>query len=383
MNPQPFQPDTLPPSEIDYTQLATLIGEANAALGRYDGMLQAIGQLVDLNLLLAPLADHEAIMSSRIENIHATYEECLELAAGMSFKPEKQEDIREITNCRQALQCGSGGITDRSIRLPLVREMHKLLMAGPRGANKSPGEFRDIQNWIGRPGSTMAEASFVPPSPLQLDGHLKDWEAYLQYQDTDPLVQCAVVHAQFEILHPFRDGNGRLGRVLIPLFLTQTKRTAAPWGYVSAYIKWCQSEYYMRLRGISESDEWTEWVEFFLRAVVEQAQADTGHAEQLYQLYAATQARVGELTSSRYASQAVDVICQRPIFRVSDFRDVGIQGATANTLIQHLAQAGIVKVRREAAGRSPAIYSFPALLDLMANPYDFQPGQLGREYTRS
>lgn len=190
-----------------------LVGRANAELARYDGLLQGI---VNPAVLLSPLTTQEAVLSSKIEGTQATLDEVLEHDAGQLFSPEKNQDIQEIINYRTTLRTATDELAHRPISLGLIREMHRMLMNSVRGANKEPGVFRRDQNWIGRPGCSIAEATFVPPNPLQLLDHLEVWERYIASNDFDSLVQTAIVHAQFELIHPFKDGNGRIGRLIIP-----------------------------------------------------------------------------------------------------------------------------------------------------------------------
>lgn len=200
---EPFVPHDLPPAGLDYRRLIGLVGQANAAIARYDGMLQSV---VNPTILLSPLTTREAVLSSKIEGTQATLDEVLEHEAGQDYDEEKTKDIQEIVNYRQALTLASQTVETRPLTLSLLQHVHGILMNSVRGENKSPGEFRKDQNWIGSPGCTQEEATFVPPGPLQLLDHLQAWEAYAQHDDVDHLIQGAVVHAQFEIIIPSRMG---------------------------------------------------------------------------------------------------------------------------------------------------------------------------------
>ncbi|HBP6254687.1 TPA: Fic family protein, partial [Pseudomonas aeruginosa] len=203
---QPYVPDALPLSELDYRLLLPLVGQANAALARYDGLLAGIPNPA---VMLSPLTTQEAVLSSKIEGTQATVDEVLEQEAGLLKEGEKYKDIQEISNYRHALFKAREYLEVYPIRLGFVRELHRILMNSVRGQDKTPGEFRLDQNWIGRQGCSMEQATFVPPNPLQLPDYLQAWELYLDSDDVDFLLQVAVVHAQFELLHPFKDGNGR------------------------------------------------------------------------------------------------------------------------------------------------------------------------------
>ncbi|MBC8414096.1 Fic family protein, partial [bacterium] len=267
---KPYEPQKLPLEGLDYQRLFALVGEANAELARYDGLLQGI---VNPAIMLSPLTNEEAVLSSKIEGTQATVDEVLEQEAGLIKEGEKYKDIQEIINYRDALRSSQEYLDERPINLSFVRELHKILLTSARGQDKTPGEFRKDRNWIGTYGCTMEQASFVPPNPLQLQDHLEAWQAYMKSGDIDLLLQTAVVHAQFELLHPFKDGNGRIGRILIPLFLYQKKKLSKPMFYLSAYMEAHREEYYARLQSISREGDWDGWIAFFLTAITEQARS--------------------------------------------------------------------------------------------------------------
>ena len=206
--------------------------------------------MINPHILLSPLTNQEAILSSRIEGTQATVEEVLEHEAGKHHQGVKEQDIREILNYRNALLEVEGYLGSRSFSLGLILELHKILMDSARGQNKDPGSFRKEQNWIGSYGSTIEEATFIPPSPLKLHDYLEDWKKYFDMDDIDPLIQAAIVHAQFELIHPFEDGNGRIGRLLIPLFLLYKEVLSHPTFYISAYLEKYREEYYSCLQSI-------------------------------------------------------------------------------------------------------------------------------------
>lgn len=357
----PYEPQPLPLADLDYRRLIAQVGEANAALARYDGLLQG---MVNPEILLSPLTDQEAVLSSKIEGTQATLEEVLEHEAGRQYDENKTHDIQEVLNYRTTLRLAQDYLKDRPIRLNLVLQLHKVLMSSVRGQNKAPGQFRQDQNWIGTPGCTIEKASFVPPNPLQLPGHLQAWEAYINGPDFDLLAQAAVMHAQFELIHPFKDGNGRIGRLLIPLFLFAKGRLFSPMFYLSAYLETNRDEYYVRLQNISRKSDWTGWIEFFLRAVIEQARTNTQRAKEIMGLYAEMKDLVRGATHSQHTAQLVDSLFTRPIFRAQHVADAGISKQTAHMLIRQLLDAKIIAPLLQASGRRAAIYAFPRLLDL-------------------
>lgn len=360
---KPYIPEPLPIKGINKDALFTLVGEANAMLARYDGLLAG---LVNPAVMLSPLTNQEAVLSSKIEGTQATVEEVLEHEAGQEYDEKKSGDIQEVLNYRKALMLAKEYIKDRPIRLNLVRELHKILMDTVRGADKDPGHFRKDQNWIGAPGCTIEEATFVPPSPMQLMDHLQAWETYIDGEDIDPIVQTAIVHAQFELIHPFKDGNGRIGRLLIPLFLFSKKRLSSPMFYLSAYLEHHREEYYKRLRAISQHGDWTGWCVFFLKAVVAQAQKNNSVLREIMNLYEVTKGQVREITHSPHSAQLVDALFDRPIFTAADIaRRAEIPKPTVHKLINSLLDEGILQTIRDATGRRPAILTFAELLNTL------------------
>lgn len=358
---RPYEPRSLPLAGLDLGHLLPRIGPANAALARYDGLLQSV---VNPSVLLSPLTQREAVLSSKIEGTQATVDEVLEFEAGMDFDVEKTRDIQEIVNYRKTLSLAAQEVAQRPISLGLVRQMHAVLLDSVRGAHKTPGAFRHDQNWIGSAGCTMEQASFVPPSPLQLQDHLQAWEAYVAGQDVDVLVQCAVVHAQFELIHPFKDGNGRIGRLLIPLFLFQKQALASPMFYLSEYLERHRDMYYARLQAISQDGDWTGWIAFFLDALRQQALDNTARVRAMLALYVDMKRRIAELTRSQHAMAVLDALFDRPIFQSADFvQRSGIPKQSALPFLRTLREAGLLQVLREASGRRPAVLAFRDLLN--------------------
>ena len=359
----PYQPEELPLNALDWRLLFGLVGQANAELARYDGLLQAI---INPAVMLSPLTTQEAVLSSRIEGTQATVDEVLEHEAGMEREGEKGKDIQEIINYRSTLRMAHDSLTDRPITLGFVREIHRNLLNSVRGQNKTPGEFRTDQNWIGRPGATREEATFVPPSPLQLHDHLEAWQRYVESDDIDFVLQTAVVHAQFELIHPFKDGNGRIGRLLIPLFLYRKKKLSQPMFYLSSYLEQNRDEYYQRLRDISGRGDWNGWIAFFMRAVTIQSKENISKVKASIQLYGEMKARVQEITHSQYSMNVLDFMFNRPIFRPTDFvNESGIHEPTAHGLLRQIRDAGILVELQPRSGRRPGVLCFPALLRIV------------------
>lgn len=360
----PHTPDSLPISTIQHGELVKQVGEANRALAGYDGLLQA---LPNPGLMLSPLTNQEAVLSSKIEGTQATMEEVLDYEAGGEQDESTRQDIQEIQNYRTALTLGAeyvSTVEGRQISLWLLKTLHQRLMASVRGQEKTPGEFRIEQNWIGRPGSSMAEASFVPPSPLQLKDHLAAWEAYLQTDTEDPLIQAAVMHAQFELLHPFKDGNGRIGRLLIPLFLYGKGVIQTPSFYLSAYLESNRDNYYTCLQNISREGMWTQWVAFFLTAITEQAKANTVRLRQIIALYDWSKGEVQRVSRSQHSAAIVDALFSRPVFRAVDLADsAGMERTSIYPVLRKLEQKGIIEILTHGQGRRSTRYIFAELLN--------------------
>ncbi len=359
---KPFIPDDLPISFLDPVRLISPLGRATDALGRYDGLLRG---MVNADVMLSPLTNQEAVLSSRIEGTQATLGDVLESDAGEEFDDAKNADIAEVLNYRQALLLANRSLTDRPISLGIVRSIHQILMTGVRGQDKEPGTFRTTQNWIGPKGCTLENANFVPPSPMIVMEHLEAWERYMAGDDMDPLIQASVMHAQFEIIHPFVDGNGRIGRLLIPLFLFSKGRIHRPMFYLSGYLESNREEYYARLRAITEKGEWNEWVLFFLQAITQQAHQNEQAATGIYSLYSEMKDSVRNATHSQYSASVTDTLFRHPVFRVSHIENIGtVPTASAHKVVQQLLKANLVRQIRQGKGRRPSLYVFPRLLNI-------------------
>jgi Fic family protein len=359
----PCIPHQLPLENLNWRELLPLVGRANGCLARYDGMLQT---LPNSSVLLSPITVNEAVLSSKIEGTQATLHEVLEADAGLLTAEARRGDIEEISNYRSAVHIAENALADRPLSLGLIREIHQRLLQGVRGRDKEPGRIREDQNWIGRYGDPIDRARFVPPSPLILHQELQHWEEYVGREDDDPLLQTAVAHAQFEILHPFKDGNGRIGRMLIPLILFQRRTLSRPMFYMSEYLEAHRQEYYDRLLAITEQDDWHGWITFFLNGLIFQAQDNLQKVQLIRDFYEETQRRVVEMTHSQYAMASVDAFFRQPIISGTAFAKLaGFNNrVTANGMLRQLEAGGIIKKIREGAGRTPAVYALPGLINL-------------------
>jgi Fic family protein len=361
---QPHIPRPFPPTNLDWEPLLALTGRANAALARYDGMLES---LINPEVLLSPLLMKEAELSSRIEGTIATANEVYQREAGEEFEPEKTADIQEILNYRHALRITGDIIYEQPLSLHLVRQIHDSLMQGVRGENKNPGKFRDTQNWIGPRGCSIDEATYVPPPPIALNDLLENFIDYVNVDQDhiDPIIQAAMIHAQFEMIHPFDDGNGRIGRILIPMFLNKKRCLVSPSLYVSRYLESHRDEYYGRLERISTDGDWTGWIQFFLDAIIVQAGNNLSLVRQVIQLYEDTKRQVADVLHTDQAIHIVDLLFDTPVFRATEVHSrLGIQRQRAANYIRALKGAKIIREIIPAKGRRAALLSFDALWDI-------------------
>ena len=360
MPPVHYHAGRFPPRNLDWTALIPLLGPATAAVARYDGMLAAAPNSTVLPMAL--LREREAVMSSRIEGTRATVDDLLLFQVGQSAD-ERRDDVMEVVNYRKAMQRAEEMLQKLPLCLRVVRNAHRVLMSGARGANRAPGEYRRAQNWIGPPNCKIEEAKFVPIAVDKLPDGMGAWEKHIHADTENLLVQAAVLHAEFEALHPFMDGNGRIGRMLIPLFLWRRGLIRRPVFYISARFEANRDAYYERLLAVSRDGDWTGWCRFFLEAVRAQAEKDLAKAEGIFALYEKMKRRIPETTRSQYAVRGLDWIFQRPIFRVSDFAaNAGIPEATAHRFIGALTKGEILAIRLPSSGRRSAILAFPELL---------------------
>src|SRR5947208_9653684 len=263
-----FVPDPLPP-ELQWTPtLVRALSDADRLVGRLAG---EGGRLPNPHLLIRPFVRREAVLSSRIEGTRATLGELLAAEAGAAVD-RSPADLREVANYVVALEYGVMRLKTQPLSLRLTRELHTKLMTGVRGGHATPGEFRKTQNWIGPPGRTLENAIYVPPPPEVLVECLSAWEKFLHDQSLPVLVQAALMHIQFEAIHPFLDGNGRVGRLLITLFLVERDVLPTPLLYLSAFFEATRGDYYDRLQSVHAKSEWEEWLVYFLNGVARQSE---------------------------------------------------------------------------------------------------------------
>lgn len=358
-----FIPHTLPLEKLDWAAFVSLIGKANAQVARFDSLLRTIP---NTKVLLSPLTTNEAVLSSRIEGTQATLEEVFRFEADPKKETEKYEDIQEIINYRKAML----GAVEELKKVPLsgriIKNIHKTLLSGAGGETKTPGKFRTGQVFIGSQGGNVESASFVPPEPQTVPDHFGNFEKYLHFEEKDVIVQLAIVHAQFEIIHPFWDGNGRTGRILLPLFLYSKGVINSPDFYLSEYFEKNRQSYYVSLNGISKDGNWERWISYFLKAVIEQSSVNINKVEAILKLYKEMLDKAQNITHSQYTHKIVDFIFSKPWFESSEFRrNSKVPKPSIIRMLRILTDNEVLVKVREARGQSPALYIFPSLLNIV------------------
>ncbi len=355
-----------PPRTLEWEKLIPSIGPANAALARYDGILNAVP---NPDILLSPLATQEAVLSSKIEGTVTSITEVLEFeaeGAASGASPEKAADINEVLNYRRAMWNAVNGLNTLPLSQRIIKGAHRNLLEGVRGEDKRPGEYRTGPNWIGPAGCKIEEARFVPISADRLLDGVSAWEKYIHAEPLDSLAQLAVLHVEFEALHPFLDGNGRIGRMFVPLFLFKTGLLSRPAFYISSYLERNRDEYYERLLAVSRDDAWTGWVAFFLGALKAQAEENQAKVQAILDLYRRKKEWITDVTRSPYAIRALDFLFRRPVFIASEFTSqANMPSASAIRTLRILRQEGVFRILRESSGRRPAILAFRELLNIV------------------
>jgi len=340
-----FVPEPLPPA-INYTaELVRRLSRADQALSELSGLGR---HLPNPHILIAPYVKREAVLSSRIEGTRTNMDELLRDEIENQGEESGDSDVREVRNYVAALEHGIKRMDKLPLSLRLVRELHARLMKGVRGDTATPGEFRRSQNWIGRAGSTIMTATYVPPPPQVMMEALGQWERFLHEREAMPdLVQCALMHEQFEAIHPFLDGNGRVGRLLITLFLIERGRLSQPLLYLSEYIERNRQDYYELLQRVRTHGDWHAWLVFFLAGVAETANKAVAQAGRLMDLREASRAR---LKASPRALALLDELFTNPYTTVTRAATVlKVSNPTARQAVAALERAGMLE---EVSGRT-------------------------------
>lgn len=333
-----FVPAPLPPKLVYDDGLVLALSRADAALSELSGLGR---HLPNPHLLIAPYVRREAVLSSRIEGTTTSLADLLLDEVPGARTAQDDEDIREVRNYVTALEYGIRRLRTLPLSLRLVRELHARLMKGVRSESATPGEFRRSQNWIGAPRSTIETAVYVPPPPEYLMDTLGAWERFLHERDRIPdLVQCALMHEQFEAIHPFLDGNGRVGRLMITLFFIERERLSQPLLYLSAYIERHRRDYYDGLQAVRADGDWSGWLRFFLTGVEQIAREAVRHAGKLMDLR--ERWRKG-LRGSPKGAQLIDALLENPYMNVTRAeRILKVSNPTARQAVSRLERLGIL-----------------------------------------
>jgi Fic family protein len=361
-----------PPNELDLSKLISPQTDAAMALVRYDTELR---QLPRSELLLAPLRARDAVVSSRMEGTISTLEEVLRLEADadeQGLPTDARESDLEVALYARALRQAEGALRDGyDFSDFILTNTHRTLLYTGRGESNRPGRYKNEQNYVG--DKRARRIDYIPISPEQLPDGL---QTLFKFANTSraqdnmlPLLRVALAHVEFEALHPFEDGNGRLGRMLIPLMLWKQGLLSAPHFFVSDYFERNKDEYIERLRMVSEKAEWSEWCAFFCRAICSQAEKNLTTIGQIRTHYEIMRERFRDVLRSRWSTDALDYIFANPIFRNNRFkRSAGIPPQTANGFTNRLVEDGLLRILVPPSGRSPGMYAFSSLLEIVSEP---------------
>lgn len=363
-----FVPNPLPPKDFGLDRgLSLALSDADRALGELAGLGRT---LPNPHVLIRPFIRREAVLSSRIEGTQAdlrdlyAYEVIQQPLPGFGETKSAKQDVREVSNYVQALEYGLERLQSFPLSLRFLRELHGRLMEGVRGEHEAPGEFRRSQNWIGPPGSLLKDATFVPPPVDEMHQALDAFEKYLYTEpDYPPLVRMALIHYQFEAIHPFLDGNGRVGRLLTSLLLCKWDLLPLPLLYLSAYFEQKRDAYYDGLLAVSRDGRWKEWVAFFLRGVESQSRDAIRRAKALQDLQASYRDQLLKARASLTVLGTVDKLFETPVISSPLVqRWFGVSRQTANNTLQRLERSGII-VEITGSQRS-RVYIASELLDI-------------------
>ena len=359
--PASLPPD--PPLRFD-SQLATIVATAGTALGRLDGVSAT---LPNPELFVAMYVRREAVLSSQIEGTQSTLDDVLtfEIDSDHSKLPG---DIEEVVNYVNAMNYGLARLETLPLSLRLLREIHGRLLAGGRGSEKSPGEFRRTQNWIG--GRRLADATFIPPPPHEMNVALGNLERFLHDPGgLDPLIVCALAHAQFETVHPFLDGNGRVGRLLTTFLLCHAKVLQRPVLYLSRYLKAHRGTYYDRLMAIRYEGDWEGWLRFFLTGVATVSREAEQTARRIVELREQLRETAQSADMSVNAFKLLDHLFEQPIVNVKAAQELlKVSFPAANGMIGDLQKLGVLT--EITGGRRNRMFRFDPYLDLFADVSD-------------
>jgi Fic family protein len=357
--PAPLPPD--PPLQVDAPLLA-LLSRADQALGRLDGAAQT---LPDPDLFVAMYVRQEAVLSSQIEGTQSTLDDVLAFELGANQR-ELPGDVGEVVNHVRAMNYGLERVRELPLSLRLIREIHRELLRDVRGAERSPGEFRSGPNWIGPPGAPIGDAIFVPPAVPDMHVALDNLERFQHDSGGLPaLLHCGLAHVQFETIHPFGDGNGRVGRLLFTFLLVHRGVLQRPLLYLSHYLKRHRAEYYDRLMAVREAGDWEGWMRFFLRGVAETAEQATATARAILVLRERHRALIQERGANVAALRLLDLLFEQPLVTINRVGErLKVAFGTANRLVDRLVDVGILD--ETTGGLRNRVFRYSAYVDLFA-----------------
>ncbi len=338
--PAPLPPD--PPVDL-MGKLRDSLSSADYTLGRLDG---AILTLPNPDLFVFMYVRKEAVLSSQIEGTQSSLQNLLAAEAQL-FDPDTPKDVQEVANYVRAMNDGLARLAELPVSVRLIREIHAELMKGVRGGRLTPGELRTSQNWIGPAGCTLAEAVFVPPPPHEVPEALNNLERFLHYDTSLPtLAQVGLAHAQFETIHPFLDGNGRIGRLLVTFLLVEKGLLTKPVLYLSHYFKRRRTEYYDRLQAVREAGDWEGWLEFFFKGVIEVSREATETAAAILRMREKYRAKIADHLgrAAGNGQKVMDRLFEQPIVTVATVREwLGLTPAGANQIVARLENIGLLR----------------------------------------
>ena len=354
-----------PPASLDLARVFDPLTRALQQLTRYDEKLQ---RMPNSELLLAPLRQRDAVVSSRMEGTISTLEEVLRLEASASASRSEgtiRNDAMEVALYARAIRQAEGQLAEGySISEHLIKNAHATLLSFGRGAEKSPGQYKTKQNYVGDRYSRRVD--FIPISPEQLPAGMRDLLNFITHDSRHALLKTAIAHAEFEALHPFEDGNGRVGRMLIPLMLSQHNVLSAPHFFVSDYFERNKAEYIDRLRLVSLEGDWTGWCVFFMAALDAQAAANIDVVTKVQSHYEEMKERFREVLRSQFFGAAVDYIFANPIFWNNHFVETAhAPASTLRNFTSRLVGEGLLEPLVPPSGRAPGLYAFPSLLEII------------------
>ncbi len=337
--PVPLPPD--PPVQIT-GELQVLLSQADFALGRLDGSIQT---LPNPALFVYMYVRREAVLSSQIEGTQSSLHDMLAAEAKI-FTPNQATDVGEVVNYVQAMNYGLDRLSELPVSVRLIREIHTQLLRGVRGSNLAPGELRNTQNWIGRAGGAVHEAVFVPPPHQEVQPALTALERFIHDDTTlPPLIKIGLIHAQFETIHPFLDGNGRIGRLLITFLLCEQEMLQKPVLYLSHFFKQHQQRYYEELQSVRHAGTWEGWLTFFLHGVVEVGRQAADTARRIVELREDHRHLITEKfgRTAGNGHRVLEQLYEHPILSVSDVRELtGTTYQAANNLVTRMVDCDIL-----------------------------------------